>query len=240
MGYAVIPAAAVNNRFGISGRRRLCARRRSRVATVMTAALHASGEPPARCGDASFRVLTANSDLRLGISPNFDRSGWLADTNVIFLLDRLAELARDGMIGSVAPRHLALAGNPQDRSYAERIRPPWALYCAFPLGRPLGKPGDPVFQRRVVEAALKLLERPEGPVLADFPERIEDGSAAPPACTLPLRFDPHALATVAEARGLRPTYERQLSRSGRAQPRRRAAPSRRSSPVGCTNSVGSG
>lgn len=52
-------------------------------------------------------------------------------------------------------------------------------------------------------------------MLEDFPERIEDESAAPLACTLPPRFDPHAPAAVAEARGLRPAYERQLSRSGR-------------------------
>ena len=70
-------------------------------------------------GDASFRVLTAGSDLALGHeSPNFDRSGWLADTNVIFPLDRLAELACDGVIGSVAPRHLAFAGNQQDATLA--------------------------------------------------------------------------------------------------------------------------
>ena len=37
------------------------------------------------------------------------------------------------------------------------------------LGRPLGAPGDAVFQRDVLTAALRLLEAPSGPVLHDYP-----------------------------------------------------------------------
>jgi hypothetical protein len=101
------------------------------------------------------------------------------------------------------------------RSYAERMRPPRALYCEFPLGRPLGKPDDPQFQRRVLEAAFALLERSLGPVLEDFPESIEDASAQPLSCPLPPRYDPALPPAVGEARALRPAYERQLARSGR-------------------------
>jgi hypothetical protein len=95
------------------------------------------------------------------------------------------------------------------------MRPPRALYCEFPLGRPLGKPGDPAFQRSVLEAALALLERTSGPVLEDFPERIEDESARPLACSVPPRYDPALPPAVAEARALRAAYERQLAGSGR-------------------------
>lgn len=101
------------------------------------------------------------------------------------------------------------------RSYPERLRPPRALYCEFPLGRPLGRPGDPDFQRRVLLAALALLERREGPVLDDFPEPIEDEAATPLACPLPPRHDPALPPAVDEACALRPAYERQLGRSGR-------------------------
>jgi hypothetical protein len=101
------------------------------------------------------------------------------------------------------------------RSYAERIRPPRALYCEFPLGRPLGRPNDPRFQRRVLEAALALLERPSGPVLEDFPETIADEAGAPLDCRIPPRHDPDAPPAVDEARGLRSAYERQLAASGR-------------------------
>ena len=39
------------------------------------------------------------------------------------------------------------------------------------MGRPLGIPRDPVFQKRVLLSALKLLEAEEGPVLEDFFEQ---------------------------------------------------------------------
>ena len=57
------------------------------------------------------------------------------------------------------------------RLHAERIRPPRALWVPFELGRPLGAPNEPAFQKRVLRAALALLESPDGPVvLEDFDE----------------------------------------------------------------------
>jgi hypothetical protein len=57
------------------------------------------------------------------------------------------------------------------RAQAEKTRPPRALWTTSQLGRPLGEPGDAPFQRRVLLAALALLERTDGPViLADFNE----------------------------------------------------------------------
>jgi hypothetical protein len=56
------------------------------------------------------------------------------------------------------------------RLHTETIKPPRALWVSFELGRPLGVPNDPAFQKRVILAALKLLDAPEGPVLEDFPE----------------------------------------------------------------------
>ncbi len=54
-------------------------------------------------------------DLRLGHwSPNFDRSGFAADLNVVYPIDRLEELAAAGVIGRVAPHHLSFAGNQPD------------------------------------------------------------------------------------------------------------------------------
>ncbi|MFZ1491711.1 MAG: selenoprotein B, partial [Ilumatobacteraceae bacterium] len=62
---------------------------------------------------------------------------------------------------------VVLASN---RSVVERMRPPRALYCDFPLGRPLGKPGDATFQLDVLAEAFALLDAPSGPALADYPE----------------------------------------------------------------------
>lgn len=95
------------------------------------------------------------------------------------------------------------------------MRPPRVLYCEFPFGRPLGKPNDPAFQRRVLMAAFALFERPAGPVLEDFPEHLRDAADEPLACALPPRLDPKEPPAVDEARGLRAAYERQLARSGR-------------------------
>ena len=41
------------------------------------------------------------------------------------------------------------------RAQAEKTRPPRALWTTSQLGRPLGEPGDPPFQRRVLLAALR-------------------------------------------------------------------------------------
>jgi len=87
-----------------------------RVAIVTTAALHTAGDEGFTPDDPSFRILPSDRrDLRLGHwSPNFDRSGFTADLDVVYPIDRLEELAARGTIGSVAPRHYAFAGNQED------------------------------------------------------------------------------------------------------------------------------
>ena len=56
------------------------------------------------------------------------------------------------------------------REHTERMKPPRALWVPFDLGRPLGAPDDPGFQKKVLLAALGLLEEHDGPVIRDFPE----------------------------------------------------------------------
>ena len=56
------------------------------------------------------------------------------------------------------------------REHTAAINPPRALWVPFILGRPFGVPGDGAFQRRVLLAALRLLEAPAGSVLVDYPE----------------------------------------------------------------------
>ena len=51
------------------------------------------------------------------------------------------------------------------RAQAEKTRPTRALWTTSQLGRPLGEPSDALFQRRVLLAALGLLERTDGPVI---------------------------------------------------------------------------
>jgi D-proline reductase (dithiol) PrdB len=91
------------------------------VALITTAGLRHSDQPDwgFRSGDQSFRILdSANRSLILShTSQNFDRTGFIADPNVVFPLDRLHELAAAGAIERVATRHLAFIGN-QDETMA--------------------------------------------------------------------------------------------------------------------------
>jgi fermentation-respiration switch protein FrsA (DUF1100 family) len=89
------------------------------------------------------------------------------------------------------------------RAQTEKTKPPRALWVPFELGRPFGPPSDAAFQKRVVLAALRLLERERGPVIIeDFPDddprerpdpawrppfskpNLEDGSATRLAASL--------------------------------------------------------
>lgn len=82
------------------------------VAIVTTAGFLQSGDESWQPRDPNYRVIEAGAEgLRLGhLSPNFDRSGVVADLNVVFPLDRLNEMAEEGVIGKVAPRHITFMG----------------------------------------------------------------------------------------------------------------------------------
>ena len=88
--------------------------------------------------------------------------------------------------------------------------PPRGLFVDFPLGRPLGKPGDAAFQQRVIDHAFSLLESDE-PVIETFAEPIIDEGAVL-ACAIPPQDDPDAHPAVAEARGLRAAYNRTVAK----------------------------
>jgi hypothetical protein len=105
---------------------------------------------------------------------------------------------------------------------------PRFLWVPFELGRPFGAPREPDFQRRVLRAALALLEREDGPVvLEDFPEdppvapEPEDGEV----WSCPVSFRPThesepelVRETLAEISQLAPWHEIYVSRAGRAAP----------------------
>ena len=54
------------------------------------------------------------------------------------------------------------------REVVSVLKPPRALFVPFPMGFPLGAPNDAGLQHRVIAAALKLLERDDTPILAEF------------------------------------------------------------------------
>ncbi len=85
-----------------------------RVAMISTAGLHRRGDRPFGLGAGDYRIIpggTAPADIVMShISPNFDRTGYQADVNIAFPLERLHEMAADGEIGSVADLHYSFMG----------------------------------------------------------------------------------------------------------------------------------
>lgn len=96
---------------------------------------------------------------------------------------------------------------------AEKIAAPRVLHGEFPLGRPLGRPGDAEFQHDVLARAFALLERTGGPVLESHPVVIEESSDAV-SCQIPPAYDSDASPAVQEARGIRKAYDRIHKRRG--------------------------
>ena len=85
-----------------------------RVAIVTTAGLHRRDDATFSFVDLSYRVIPHDidtADLTMTHSSvHFDRTGFREDVNTVFPLDRLHELAADGVIGSVATHHYSLMG----------------------------------------------------------------------------------------------------------------------------------
>ena len=98
------------------------------------------------------------------------------------------------------------------REVAEKMQPPRTLYCEFPLGRPLGIPGDVAFQRDVLEQALALTAASE-PVFESHPQIVESNEM-PLTCSIPPRHDASLPPAVDEAKGLRAAYDRSVARRG--------------------------
>ena len=88
----------------------------ARVAVVTSAALHPRDGERFTVTDASYRALDHDErQLVMGHwSPNFDRSAFGIDYNIVYPLARLDELVEQGVIGSVASKHYSFAGNQPD------------------------------------------------------------------------------------------------------------------------------
>ena len=86
-----------------------------RVAIVSTAGLHGSDDRPFTLDPGDYYRLIpgeirTNDLVMTHVSTNFDHTGFQQDWNVVFPLDRLRELAEEGIIGSVADFHYSFMG----------------------------------------------------------------------------------------------------------------------------------
>ncbi len=98
------------------------------------------------------------------------------------------------------------------RPQTENTRPPRALWVPFELGRSFGPPSDPAFQKKVILAALRLLELETGPVvLTDFPDD-DPRARADPLWRAPLL---KAASLEDEIARLAAAYDRSVDERGR-------------------------
>ena len=87
-----------------------------RVALITTAGLHMRSDSAFDSGGngMDYRVIPGDAsaaDLVMShASVNFDRSGFQSDWNVVFPLDRLRDLVRDKVLGSLAAFHYSFMG----------------------------------------------------------------------------------------------------------------------------------
>ena len=86
----------------------------ARVALITTAGLGLRDDARFDLRDTGYRVIPgdvrADQLVMSHASVNFDRTGYQLDLNVVFPIDRLHELAGQGVIGSVAAWHYGFMG----------------------------------------------------------------------------------------------------------------------------------
>ena len=86
-----------------------------RVAIVSSAALIHRGDTPFPVGSGEHRAVPStwnNAGILMShVSINFDRAGFQRDINVVHPIDRLRDLAAEGLIGGVADTHYTIMGS---------------------------------------------------------------------------------------------------------------------------------
>ncbi len=129
----------------------------------------------------------------------------------------LSHYIERGSQGRVATTGISLI-----RAHAEGMKPPRSLWVPFPLGRPLGSPDQPDFQRDVLLSALQLLETATATVIVDYPHDAPTSGDDPWACAVALAPPEPANESEAlrdqlldEIRQLAPWHAEQVKRRGR-------------------------
>jgi D-proline reductase (dithiol) PrdB len=85
---------------------------------VTTAGLHLHGDRPFVPADPTYRIIPTDVRgedlLQTHNSIGFDRTGVMADVNVVFPIDRLREMVAEGRIGKLGPRAYSFMGAQRD------------------------------------------------------------------------------------------------------------------------------
>ena len=110
------------------------------------------------------------------------------------------------------------------RVHSEKVKAPRSLWVPFELGCPMGPANRPDLQKRVLKAALELLERNDGPsIIEDFdydgPWVEPDPDWQNPAADMGAEVDVTDMASAraalqAEVEALMPLYDQAIAESG--------------------------
>lgn len=96
-----------------------------RIALVSTAALNLRGDAVYQRDATDFRVIPGDVDpgdvVMSHVSVNFDRTGFQQDLNVCFPIERLREMADDGIIGSISNYHFTVSGAADPAALADSV-----------------------------------------------------------------------------------------------------------------------
>jgi D-proline reductase (dithiol) PrdB len=97
-----------------------------RIALISTAGLHRREDRPFTVGESDYRLISvdtpANDLVMSHIFTNFDRTGFQLDLNLVFPLDRLSELVKQGFINSLADYHYSFMGATDPRQMENAAR----------------------------------------------------------------------------------------------------------------------
>ena len=97
-----------------------------RITLLSTAALNMRDDAIYERDATDYRVIPGDVDpadvVMSHVSVNFDRTGFQRDLNVCFPIERLHDLANDGVIGSVSRFHFTVSGAAHPSDLEESAR----------------------------------------------------------------------------------------------------------------------
>lgn len=96
-----------------------------KIAILSSAALYPRGGSPLLHNSGDYLEIPAslpNSEILMShVSINFDRTGWQRDINVVYPIDRMRELADEGVIGEVAEVNFTVLGATEPTRMLESV-----------------------------------------------------------------------------------------------------------------------
>jgi D-proline reductase (dithiol) PrdB len=96
-----------------------------KIAILSSAALYPRGGSPLLHTSGDYLELPAslpNSEILMShVSINYDRTGWQRDINVIYPIDRMRELADEGIIGAVSDVNFTVLGATDPATMVESV-----------------------------------------------------------------------------------------------------------------------